>query len=135
MTGDETWVHHPDPENKRQSMEYRHTRSPAAKEFKTKASAGRAMLTVFWNYEGLALTDLLVKGATVKSERYPTISKKNSSGRRGQKVMISCFNKAISGLPRPEFFATADTIARLAFTLLSHPARVSLLAISTSCPN
>ena len=24
LTGDETWVHHYDPENKRQSMEYRH---------------------------------------------------------------------------------------------------------------
>jgi hypothetical protein len=51
-------------------MEYRHTGLPAPKEFKTKASAGRAMLTVFWNYEGLALTDFLVKGATVKSERH-----------------------------------------------------------------
>jgi hypothetical protein len=28
------------------------------------------MLTVFWNYEGLSLTDFLVKGATVNSEQY-----------------------------------------------------------------
>ena len=27
ITGDETWVHHYDPENKRQSMEYRHMES------------------------------------------------------------------------------------------------------------
>ena len=26
--GDKTWVHHYDPENKRQSMEYRHKESP-----------------------------------------------------------------------------------------------------------
>ena len=31
VTGDETWVHNRDPENKRQPMEYRHTGSPAPK--------------------------------------------------------------------------------------------------------
>jgi len=51
-------------------MEYCHTGSPAPKEFKTKASAGRVMLTVFWNYEGLALTVFLVNVATLKSKRY-----------------------------------------------------------------
>ena len=97
MTGDETWVHHRDPENKIQRMEYRHTGSPAPKKLKTKASAGRAILTVFWNYEGLALTDFLVKGAIVKSERYIETLQclKSLSGRKGQKVIISCFNKAI----------------------------------------
>ena len=70
MIGDKNWVHHRDPENKRQPMEYCHTGSPAPKEFKTKASAGRVMLTVFWNYEGLALTVFLVKVATLKSKRY-----------------------------------------------------------------
>jgi len=35
ITGDETWVHHYDPENKRQSMEYRHEESPQPKEFIT----------------------------------------------------------------------------------------------------
>jgi hypothetical protein len=118
-------------------VEYRHTGSPAPKKFKTKASVGRTILTVFWNYEGLALTDFLVKGATVKSERYIETLQclKSSSGIRGRKVMISCFNIAISGLVRPEIVATTDTIARLGFTLIPHPARISLLAISTSSPN
>jgi hypothetical protein len=34
-TGDESWFHHYDPENKRQSTEYRHPRFPSVKEFKT----------------------------------------------------------------------------------------------------
>jgi hypothetical protein len=34
-TGDESWVHNYDPENKRQSMEYRHPGSPSVKKFKT----------------------------------------------------------------------------------------------------
>jgi len=34
VTGDETWVHHYDPESKRQRMEWRHPSSPAQKKFK-----------------------------------------------------------------------------------------------------
>jgi len=33
ITGDETWVHHYDPENKRQSMEYRHKESLQPKKY------------------------------------------------------------------------------------------------------
>ena len=35
VTGDETWVHHYEPESKRQSMEWKHPGSPAKKKFKT----------------------------------------------------------------------------------------------------
>jgi len=55
ITGDETWVHHYDPENKRQSMEYCHEESPRLKKFITQASAGKVMLTVFWNSECVVL--------------------------------------------------------------------------------
>jgi len=46
-TGDESWVHHYDPENKRQSKEYRHPGSPSVKKFKTLPSAKKVMLTKF----------------------------------------------------------------------------------------
>ncbi|GFS22878.1 LOW QUALITY PROTEIN: histone-lysine n-methyltransferase setmar-like protein [Elysia marginata] len=47
VTGDESWVHHYDPESKRQSMEYRHKSSPSPRKFKVVASARKMMLTVF----------------------------------------------------------------------------------------
>jgi len=47
ITDDEMWVHHRDPENKRQAIDYRHKESPQLKKFKTQASAGKVMLTVF----------------------------------------------------------------------------------------
>ena len=68
--GDKTWVHHYDPENKRQSMEYRHKESPQPKKFKTQASAGKVMLTVFWNLERAVLADFLEKETTINSQRY-----------------------------------------------------------------
>jgi len=50
ITGDETWVHHYGPENKRQSMEYCHKESPQPKKFKTQVPAGKVMLTVFLEF-------------------------------------------------------------------------------------
>ncbi|GFO09837.1 histone-lysine N-methyltransferase SETMAR [Plakobranchus ocellatus] len=35
LTGDESWVHHYDPESKAKSMEYRHKTSPSPRKFKT----------------------------------------------------------------------------------------------------
>ena len=57
ITGDETWVHHCDPENKSQSMEYLHKESPQPKKFKTQALAGMVMWNVFWNSERVVLGD------------------------------------------------------------------------------
>jgi hypothetical protein len=51
-------------------MECRHKGSPAPNKLKTKASAEKGMLTLFWNSEGVVLTDFLESDATVKSERY-----------------------------------------------------------------
>ena len=49
ITGYETFVHHYEPENKRQSMEHRHKESPQPKKFKIEVSAGKVMLTAVWN--------------------------------------------------------------------------------------
>jgi len=45
ITGDETWVHHYEPECKRQIMEWKHPQSPIRKKFKSQPSAGKLMLT------------------------------------------------------------------------------------------
>ena len=52
IVADETWVHHYEPESKRQSMEWKHPGSPVKKKFKTQPSSGKVMLTVFWDSNG-----------------------------------------------------------------------------------
>ena len=48
VTGDETWIHHYDPESKQQSMQWKHTTSPSpVLPFKVQASAGEVMCTIF----------------------------------------------------------------------------------------
>jgi hypothetical protein len=55
VTGNETWVHYHQPKTKRASKEWRHTSSPKLKKFCTKPSAGKAMLTLFWDEQGVIL--------------------------------------------------------------------------------
>jgi hypothetical protein len=54
----------------RQSMEYSRKGSPMPKKCKTKVPAGKAILSVFWNTEGVVLSDFLGKHATMNSELY-----------------------------------------------------------------
>ena len=51
VTGDESWIHQFDHEEKRPSMQYRHTSSPRPKKFKTMPSAGKILLTVFGTHK------------------------------------------------------------------------------------
>ena len=53
--GDEPWVHHYDPENKRQSIEYRHPGSPSVKKFKTVPSAKKSHADHLLGCKGPAL--------------------------------------------------------------------------------
>jgi hypothetical protein len=67
VTGDESWVYHYEPESKRQLMQWKHLPSPVNKKFKTRASAGKVMLTIFWDVNGPVLVHFQEKGRTVTS--------------------------------------------------------------------
>ena len=74
VTGDETWVHHYEPETKRQSMQWTHTLSPS-KKFKSQPSAGKLLMTVFWDSQGPILEHYMEKGVTVTSINYSNMLK------------------------------------------------------------
>jgi hypothetical protein len=59
VKSNEAQVLHYDPKNRRWSVEYCHQRSPTPKKFKTKAFVRKVILTVFWDSEGVVLTDFL----------------------------------------------------------------------------
>jgi hypothetical protein len=62
-------VHHFEPENKRQSMKYRHKSSPVRENFFTALSAGKFMLIALWDINGVAHSEFMSIGATIDSER------------------------------------------------------------------
>ena len=70
VTRDETWVYHFKPESKRASMEWRHPTSPLSKKFKSQQSAGKVIVTVFWDSVGVILVDFMFKGATMNLDVY-----------------------------------------------------------------
>jgi histone-lysine N-methyltransferase SETMAR len=70
VTGDETWVHHINPETKRNSMMWKHPSSPTAKKFKMTASAHKVMATVFWDMKGLLLVYFTHKNETINADHY-----------------------------------------------------------------
>jgi len=51
-------------------MEYRHISSPRPKKFKTIPSAGKSLLSVFWDSQRIYMTEFLEAGKTVNSARY-----------------------------------------------------------------
>lgn len=76
ITQDETWVHHDDPETKAQSMQWKHRDSPPPKKARVQPSAGKVMLTVFWDQDGVVMTDFLAKGTTITGAYYASLLRK-----------------------------------------------------------
>ncbi|KAF7236078.1 Protein GVQW3 [Varanus komodoensis] len=57
VTGDETWVHHYDPESKKESMQWHKKGADPPKKFKITPSARNIMATVFWDSKGILLIE------------------------------------------------------------------------------
>lgn len=73
VTGDETWVHHYEPESKQDSMQWHKKGTPPPKKFKVSQSAGKIMATVFWDSEGILLIDYKDKGVSITGQYYASI--------------------------------------------------------------
>jgi hypothetical protein len=67
VTGDESWAHHYQPESKHASMQWKHPSSSSTKKFKVTASAGKVMLTVVWDSQGVLLAHFQKRGENVNS--------------------------------------------------------------------
>jgi [histone H3]-lysine36 N-dimethyltransferase SETMAR len=73
VTGDETWVHHWDPESKQESMQWKHKTSPSPVKFRTQPSAGKIMATIFWDSEGPLLVDYMPHKTTITGGYYANL--------------------------------------------------------------
>jgi hypothetical protein len=73
VTGDESQVHHYQPESRRASVQWKHPSLPRlARKFKVTStpSAGKFMLTVFWDSQGVLLACFQKRGEYVNSAPY-----------------------------------------------------------------
>ena len=58
---DETWIHRYTPESKQQSKQWTETGCSAPKKTRSVPSAGKVMVSVFWDAEGILFPDILKK--------------------------------------------------------------------------
>lgn len=124
ITGDETWVHHFEPESKRQSMTWKHPDSPVPKKFKTRPSAGKLMLTVFWDSRGPILEHYTERGSTVTSDRYCEMLRHSlrPAIRTKRRGLLSRGVILLHDNARPHSAAkTLETLQELRFEVLEHP--------------
>jgi hypothetical protein len=110
-----------DPEEKRQSMQYRHTSSPHPKKFKTMPSAGKILLTVFWDSQRDYMTECLKAGNTVSSARYTetikNLRRRVCRVRRSTSRILLLHDSA-----RPQTARTMiDALETLKFEVFCHP--------------
>ena len=75
VTGDETWLHHWDPDTEKESMQWKRPSSPPPKKFRTQPSASKVMATVFWDSKGIILIDYKPAGTSITGEYYANVIK------------------------------------------------------------
>jgi len=123
VTVDETWLHHFDPESKAQSMAWKHVTSPPPRKFRVVASARKVMATVFWDSEGVVLTDYLEHGRTITGTYYADLIGKCRAAlkekRRGKLRRGVLFHQ--DNAPAHTSSQAMTAIRNAGFELLRHP--------------
>lgn len=103
-------------------MEWKHPSSPVRKKFKTTPSAGKVLLTVFWDAQGVLLLDFLEDG-TINANRYcDTLSKLKKAIRKKRPGLLTSGVLLLDDNARPHSArATQNHIATLGWERLDHP--------------
>ena len=76
VTCDESWVFTYDPENKRQSAQWKHATSPRPKEARMSRSQEKAMVIPFLDSQGIIHVGWVPRGQTVNKEYYLDVLRK-----------------------------------------------------------
>jgi hypothetical protein len=77
-------------------MEWHHKGSPAPKQFKTQLSAGKIMVSVSWDSEGVIHVDFLPHGVTINGHYYSNllcndvhqVIQKKTPGKLSEKIIL-----------------------------------------------
>lgn len=73
VTGDESWLHHFDPEGKQASTQWKTPGSPTPKKAKVVKSAGKVMVITFFDHLGMVYQHAVPSGTTVTAPYYVSV--------------------------------------------------------------
>lgn len=116
---DETWLHHYTPETKTASKEWRQKGESCRVKSKDCLSAGKVLETVFWNYRGVLLVDLLPLGEPLKPYYYYNFWSVFEST-IGPKRQVLLWQRARSHATA----GTQEKLAEMQWSVVEHPAYV-----------
>lgn len=125
ITVDETWIPFFLPESKEQSKQWCCVGEKPPLKAKTVPSAGKVMITTFWDCDGMIMIDYLPKGVNINSAYYSNLIKNDlraalRSRRRG-KLSAKPLLQQDNARPHTANL-TMQTIQQMGWTVLPHPA-------------
>jgi len=105
------------------SVQWKHPASPAHKKFKVTPSAGKVMLTVFWDCQGVLLTEFQQRDHAVTSPSYCTIlTKLRAAIRRKRPGLLTKGMLLLHDNARPHSAnQTTATLRSFKWEVLQHP--------------
>lgn len=124
ITGDETWVHHYEPESKRESMQWIEKGDPSPTKFKAKRSMGKVLYIVFWDVDGIILLHQVPAGQTVNAKYYSNcLLTSLASALRTKRPHLrhSSILFQHDNAPCHTANLTTETLENLGWELLEHP--------------
>ncbi|UYV83858.1 hypothetical protein LAZ67_X000442 [Cordylochernes scorpioides] len=125
VSGDESWCYHYDHSAKRASMEWKRGDSPRPKKIRSQRSAGKVLLTIFWDVDGPICLDFLSSRQRMNSDLYCDIlvNKLKPGIRNKRRVKLSKGVLFLHDNASPHTSCkTVSTIIKLGFEVLEHPA-------------
>jgi histone-lysine N-methyltransferase SETMAR len=123
VAGDESWCSHYCPETKRMSQQWQHPSSPRPKKSRAIPSAGKVMLTSFFDRRGPLLIAWLPKGITVNADRYgETLKGLRSAIKTKRPGMLSCGVILLHDNARPHSARTTlEKLQQFRWEVLPYP--------------
>jgi histone-lysine N-methyltransferase SETMAR len=123
LTGDETWIHHYDPESKQESMQWKHPDSPTPVKFRTQKTAGKIMCTIFWDTHGPILIDYMPHKVTITGPYYADLLHKlRDAIKKKRRGMITSIPLLLhDNAPAHTSKVARAALAECGFECLSHP--------------
>jgi len=103
-------------------MEWRHRDSPRPKKFRVQKSTGKVLASIFWDEDGILLTDYLPKSQTINAEYYSFLLvqlKDNLKEKRRAKPTIGILFLHDTDLAH-QALATQKKLVYLGFQCLNH---------------
>lgn len=123
IAGDESWCHYFEPSSKLSSMQWKHANSPPPKKFKVQPSAGKVMLTFFFDHEGPLLIEFTEPRVHINANLYnETLNKLHQAIRRKRPGKLSRGVILLHDNARPHVAKVVkENLQRKKWRILEHP--------------